>query len=139
MVDNSTEQKNRVGYGLATSKTRMPSILNNDHSFVLLIIVLILLFELSRYKWLWKLFTNAKSSSKSPKLQVMKSKSEKDCPYCRKVLASGNPPPPICTHIPTPWSQKKGKGGRKKTVCITNTMLDLNGLSNCAARYSICR
>jgi len=75
-----------------------------------------MLLELSRYKWILKWFTSRKTSSKTPKPRVMKPRSEKDCPHCRKSLASGAPLSSICTHIPQPWNEKKSKRGRKKTI-----------------------
>ena len=36
------------------------------------------------------------------------------------MMASGVPHLSVCTHTPVPWSQKKGKGGRKKGISTQN-------------------
>jgi IS1 family transposase/transposase-like protein len=42
----------------------------------------------------------------------MKPRSEKDCPHCQQTLTSEK----TRVVLPTPWYQRKGKGGPKKTV-----------------------
>lgn len=89
--------------------------------FILLIVVVgLMLLELSRVKWLWKLRARPKTSGKSPKPRAMKPKSEKDCPQCQEILGSGKTLKTACAHVPIPRSQKKGKGGRKKTTSTQN-------------------
>lgn len=86
-----------------------------------IIFVLILLYlELPRYKKLLKLLAKPKTARKPPKPRVMKPKSEKDCPYCRKTHPIGASSLFSCRHNPVPWSQKKGKGGPKKKVNTQN-------------------
>ena len=58
-----------------------------------------------------------KKSSKAPAPRVLKPRSEKDCPQCRKARESGEPPQSACSRVPIPWVEKKSKRGRKKAVC----------------------
>jgi transposase-like protein len=51
-----------------------------------------------------------------PKPKVMKPKSEKDCPFCVAEKATRNHRVESCTHLPIPWRQRKGRGGRKKRI-----------------------
>jgi len=92
---------------------------NNQPSPTLLLIVVIflVLLEFSRYKWILKWFTSRKTSGKTPKPYVMKPRSEKDCPDCRKTLALGDRLSSTCTHVPQSWNEIKSKRGRKKTIC----------------------
>ena len=87
--------------------------------FIILVLILLYL-ELPRYKKLLKLLAKPKTARKPPKPRVMKPKSEKDCPYCRKIHPIGASSPSNCRHNPVPWSQKKGKGGPKKRVNTQN-------------------
>jgi len=58
-----------------------------------------------------------KSSAKSSKPRVLKPKSEEGCPYCQEGHTQ-TVSPPETTH--TPYSETKGKGGRKKKICTHN-------------------
>ena len=46
----------------------------------------------------------------------MQPKSEKDCPFCVAEKIAGNQRGESCTHLPVPWRQRKGRGGRKKRI-----------------------
>ena len=93
--------------------------MNNQPSFIIfLIAVIVLCLQIfSQSKSILKWFTSSKKSSKAPVPSVMKPRSEKDCPQCRKARESGESPSSACSHMPTPWVEKKSKRGRKKTVC----------------------
>jgi len=91
----------------------------NDHLPWLLVFILLSLElpGLSKQKWLQRLFTGKPGSRSSPKSIVLKPKSEKDCPGCRAALAEGALPPAECPHDPPlPWAQRKGRGGKKKSI-----------------------
>ena len=57
-----------------------------------------------------------KTNHFSTQARVMQSKSEKDCPFCVAQKAAGNQRGKSCTHLPFPWDQRKGRGGRKKRI-----------------------
>ncbi len=76
--------------------------------------------QLFQQKWFQALFSNKRSSSKTPKPQVMWPKTEKDCPECRARLTAGLSPARSCKHLPKPWSQIKSKRGKKKTIRTQN-------------------
>ena len=93
--------------------------MNNQPSFIIfLIVVIVLCLQIFfQFKSIFKWFTNSKKSSKARAPRVLKPRSERDCPQCRKARESGEAAHFACSHIPIPWSQKKSKKGRKKTVC----------------------
>lgn len=84
--------------------------MNNQLLLLLLFVLLSLeLLCLSKQKWLQRLLTG--------KPRVHKPKSEKDCPCCEAAHVQGTPVSTECSHAaPISWSQRKGKGGRKKTI-----------------------
>jgi len=87
---------------------------------LLLIIVFVagalFLYIIQQRKKIQKWFANSKKSSKPPVLQIMKPRSEEDCPTCHAAREVGLPPPANCTHMPEPWSEVKSNRGRKKTI-----------------------
>jgi len=95
---------------------------NNQPSFIIFLIAVIVLCLpiFFQSKSILKWFTSSKKSSKAPVPRVLKPRSEKDCPRCRKARESGVSPQFACSHTPTPWVEKKSKRGRRKTVCTQN-------------------
>lgn len=54
---------------------------------------------------------------KIKKIRLLKPKTDKDCPYCQAQVAEGIEAKTECKEHVIPWEMRKGKGGRKKTVC----------------------
>jgi len=69
-----------------------------------------------------KLFASSKKSGKPYVPQILKHRSEDDCPVCRAAREAGLPPSPNCTHTPDPWSEAKDCRGRKKTICTREAL-----------------
>ena len=80
----------------------------------MILVVLILILEFPRLKTVWKWLTKKRSSAKTSNPRVLKVKSENDCPYCQTKHTIIIPPRET-TH--TPYSDIKGRGGRKKKIC----------------------
>ena len=91
--------------------------MNKQPTFILILILLVLLLELPRLKTLWKSLTKKRPTAKSTTPRSLKAKSEEDCPYCQAGHAETTPPPETSL---IPYSQTKGKGGRKKQICTQN-------------------
>ena len=92
-----------------------------NNQLLLLLVFILLSLELPRLfkqKWLLRLLTGKPKSKSNPKPLVYKPKSEKDCPCCQAALAQGKHlSSDKCTHTPPiPWVQRKGKGGKKKSI-----------------------
>ena len=75
------------------------------------ILFIILLYFQPRKKQL-KVLHEKSDEKPSPKPLVYKPKSEKDCPCCQATHSQQT----VTHQAPVPWSQVKGKGGRKKTI-----------------------
>ena len=82
---------------------------------ICLFLILIQLLQFFGQKKQQNLRRAKQSASKTPKHQIMRPKTEKDCPQCRASLAA-DPAPVPCSHTPIPWSQVKSKRGRKKKI-----------------------
>lgn len=82
---------------------------------ICLFLILIQLLQFFGQKRQQNLLRAKQSASKTPKHQIMRPKTEKDCPQCRTSLAA-DPTPVPCSHTPIPWSQVKSKRGRKKKI-----------------------
>jgi hypothetical protein len=71
---------------------------------------------LQQRKRMLKWITSTKKSNKAPAPQIMKPRSEEDCPVCRAAREAGLPPPLNCTHMTESWSEVKSSQGRKKAI-----------------------
>jgi len=89
--------------------------------FLLLLVAFVagalFLYFIQHYKQILKWFAGSKKPGKPPVPQILKHRSEEDCPVCRAAREAGLPPPSNCTHMPDPWSEVKDSRGRKKTIC----------------------
>jgi IS1 family transposase len=84
----------------------------------MLILVFILLAYFPFLKLLLQKRVAAKlTKSRKRKLRILKPKTDKDCPYCQAQIAGGETPETVCSKHVIAWSMRKGKRGRKKTVC----------------------
>jgi hypothetical protein len=84
-----------------------------------LFLILVQLFGLFRQKRQQNSIKAKQSGSKSPKSQMMRPKTEKDCPQCR-TMADGLGSFSRCNHSPLPWRQVKSPRGKKKTIRTQN-------------------
>ncbi len=89
----------------------------NHPLWIWLLVTVLLILELEKLKQLIKWLLKGTKPSRAAKLRVMKPKSWKDCPECRKSKTIETI---ISKPMPVPWSQKKGQGGRKKTISTQN-------------------
>ena len=76
-----------------------------------LLVIVLLILKLGKLK------RTIKWLLKGAKLRVMKPRSLKDCSECKKSKTIETI---IFKPLPVPWSQKKGQGGRKKTISTQN-------------------
>jgi transposase-like protein len=76
------------------------------------LIEVIEIYRILRRIWIRRMLAKRKSEKRTRKLQVMRPKSEKDCPYC---VAGKGKPAEKRAELPHAWSQRKGNGGRRKT------------------------
>lgn len=85
--------------------------------------ILVLCIELYRFirqYWLRQLLKKKREGKQIRKPQVMKSKSERDCPFCDKGKGKRSSSVP---EIPLAWSQRKGLGGPKKTLITAGSQM----------------
>jgi hypothetical protein len=88
-----------------------------SHDMLIILLAILLTWEFNRFlksRRFRNLIARLKPPVSPPKPRVMKPKSEKDCPFCVADKAAGNQRGESCPHIPIPWRQRKGQGGRKK-------------------------
>ena len=83
--------------------------------------ILILVFILLAYfplflKLLWHKPLAAKPAKSKRKLQILKPKTDKDCPHCQAQIAGGQTPETVCKKHIIPYRMRKKKPGRPKTV-----------------------
>jgi IS1 family transposase/transposase-like protein len=86
--------------------------LTND--ILILLAILIVLYELYRSLrklWLHKLLQKKKKAKPPRKPRIFKPKSERDCHFCQEEKGKH---PTAIRNLPEPWSNRKGRGGRKK-------------------------
>jgi len=76
--------------------------------------ILVLIYEIYRWlrkKWIQRILAEKKKGGKPRKPPVMRPKSEQDCPHC---LAEKGKEAKGSRGIPGAWSDRKGRGGRRK-------------------------
>jgi hypothetical protein len=76
--------------------------------------ILVLIFEIYRWlrkKWIERILAEKKKGKKPRKPQVMRPKTELDCPYCVGEKDKVAKP---AREMPVAWSERKGRGGRRK-------------------------
>jgi len=105
---------------------------NHQFTFLIFLIAVIVLCSpiFFQFRSILKWFTSSKKSSEAPALRVLKPRSEKDYPQCRKDRESGETPQFACSHMPVPWPEKKSKRGRRKTVCTRHQFCSHQFCSN---------
>src|ERR1700690_1288909 len=89
----------------------------NQQSWIWLLVIVLLILELGKLKRTIKWLLKGLKASRATKPRVMKPKSPMDCPECQKSKTIETI---ISKPMPIPWSQKKGQGGRKKTISSQN-------------------
>ena len=99
-----------------------------SHDLLIILLAVLLTWEFNRFlksRSFRNCIVRLKPSTSPPKPRVMKPKSEKDCPFCVAEKAVRSQQVGSCTHLPVPWRQRKGQGGRKKRIS-TNGYACLN-------------
>ena len=94
------------------------------HKIIFLLCLFLILVQLLRYfrqKRQQNPFRAKQTTSKTPKPQMMRPKTEKDCPHCRAGIAA-KPVSSVnrCQHSPIPWRQVKSRRDKKKTIRTQN-------------------
>ena len=85
-----------------------------------LLLILVQLLQFFGQKRQQNLLRAKQSASKTPKHQIMRPKTEKDCPHCRAAVAYGPATVSSCNHSPIPWRQVKSTRGEKQTLRTQN-------------------
>jgi transposase-like protein len=78
-----------------------------------ILIVIIEIYRILRRVWIRWMLAKRINGKRTRKPQVMRPKSEKDCPYC---VAGKGKPAEKKAELPQAWSQRKGNGGRRKKL-----------------------
>ena len=94
-----------------------------NYKIIFLLCLFLILVQLLRYfrqKRQQNPFKAKQTASKTPKPQIMRPKTEKDCPRCRAAVADGSASVSGCRHSPIPWRQVKNRRGKKKTIRTQN-------------------
>jgi len=89
----------------------------NNQTWICLLVILLLILEWGKLKRTIKWLLKGVKPSRATKPRVMKPKNPKDCAECQKSKTIETI---ISKPMPVPWSQKKGQGGRKKTISTQN-------------------
>ncbi len=93
------------------------------HKIVFLLCLFLILVQLLRFfrqKRQQNPLKAKQTASKTPKPQIMRPKTEKDCPECSAAIADGPASVSQCHHSPIPWRQVKSTRGKKKTIRTQN-------------------
>jgi hypothetical protein len=78
-----------------------------------ILIVVIEIYRILRRVWIRRMLAKRKNGKRTRKPQVMRPKSEKDCLFC---VAEKGKQAEKKAELPQAWSQRKGIGGRRKTL-----------------------
>ena len=94
-----------------------------NYTIIFLLCLLLILVQLLQFfgqKRQQNRLRAKQSASKTPKPQIMRPKTEKDCPHCRAGVADEPASVGCCNHSPIPWRQVKSTRGKKKTIRTQN-------------------